>query len=48
MRAPVASVSERWLTVPLGSPVKVSFDRPVSAVAYGRGRRAFGRLSSAR
>jgi hypothetical protein len=41
IRAPVASVSERWLTVPPGAPVKVSFDRPVSAVAYGsRGRRA--------
>jgi len=41
IRAPVASVSERWLTVPRGSPVKVSFDRSVSAVAYGRlGRRA--------
>jgi len=41
IRAPVAGVSERWLTVPPGAPVKVSFDRPVSAVAYGsRGRRA--------
>jgi hypothetical protein len=44
IRAPVASVSERWLTVPRESPVKVSFDQPVSAVAYGRrGRRAFDR-----
>jgi hypothetical protein len=44
IRAPVASVSERWLTVPRKSPVKVSFDQPVSAVAYGRrGRRTFGR-----
>jgi hypothetical protein len=43
IRAPVAGVSERWLTVAPGSPVKVSFDRPVSAVAYGRlGRRALG------
>ena len=39
IRAPVATVSERWLTVPSGSPVNVSFDRPVSAVAYGRLRR---------
>jgi peptidoglycan hydrolase-like protein with peptidoglycan-binding domain len=44
IRAPVATVSERWVTVPAGSPVKVSFDRPVSAVAYGhRGRRALDR-----
>jgi hypothetical protein len=43
IRAPIADVSERWLTVPPRSPVKVSFDQPVSAVAYGRlGRRAFG------
>jgi len=43
IRAPVATVSERWLTVPRASAVKVSFDQPVSAVAYGRrGRRAFG------
>jgi peptidoglycan hydrolase-like protein with peptidoglycan-binding domain len=39
IRAPVATLSERWLTVPSGSPVNVSFDRPVSAVAYGRLRR---------
>ena len=44
IRAPVVGVSERWLTVPPGSPVKVAFDRPVSAVAYGSvRRRAFGR-----
>jgi peptidoglycan hydrolase-like protein with peptidoglycan-binding domain len=35
LRAPVAHVSEPWLTVPNGSRVRVSFDRPVSAVAYG-------------
>ncbi len=32
---PVAHVRERWLTVRPGSPVRVSFDRPVSAAAYG-------------
>jgi lipoprotein-anchoring transpeptidase ErfK/SrfK len=37
MRAPTADVSARWLTVSRGSPVSVSFDRPVSAVAYGSG-----------
>ena len=35
LRAPVAQVTERWPTVPIGSAVHVSFDRPVSAVAYG-------------
>jgi L,D-transpeptidase catalytic domain len=35
LRAPVAKVTEHWLTVPAGSDVRVSFDRPVSAVAYG-------------
>jgi peptidoglycan hydrolase-like protein with peptidoglycan-binding domain len=36
IRAPVAGVSKRWLTVQPGSPVRVSFDRTVSRVAYGR------------
>ena len=35
LRAPVAQVSEHWMTVPPGAPVRVSFDEPVSAVAYG-------------
>jgi hypothetical protein len=35
VRAPVAGVSKRWLTVHPGSPVRVSFDRSVSEVAYG-------------
>ncbi len=47
MRAPTAGVSARWLTVGRGSAVRVSFDRPVSAVAYGNrkylARRALGR-----
>jgi hypothetical protein len=35
LSAPVAKVSERWMTAPMGATVRVSFDRPVSAVAYG-------------
>ncbi len=35
LRAPVANVTEHWMTVPAGSQVHVSFDSPVSAVAYG-------------
>ena len=35
LHAPVAQVSEQWMTVPPGSTVHVSFDQPVSAVAYG-------------
>jgi hypothetical protein len=37
LRAPAAQVTERWMTVPLGSAVRVSFDQPVSAVSYGSG-----------
>ena len=35
VHAPVAGVSERWLTVRPGSTVRVRFDAPVSAAAYG-------------
>ena len=35
LRAPVAQLSERWMTVPSGAAVQVSFEQPVSAVAYG-------------
>jgi hypothetical protein len=35
LRAPVAQVRERWMTVDGGTAVSVSFDQPVSAVAYG-------------
>ncbi len=35
LRAPVAQVAEHWLTVAAGSDVRVSFDQPVSTVAYG-------------
>jgi hypothetical protein len=34
LRAPVAHLTEPWMTVDPGSVVRVSFDRPVSAVAY--------------
>jgi hypothetical protein len=34
LRAPVAQVSARWMTVTPGAPVQVSFQRPVSAVTY--------------
>ncbi len=34
LRAPAAQVTERWMTVPSGSEVRVSFDQPVSAVSY--------------
>jgi hypothetical protein len=37
LRAPVAEVGDRWLTVRAGAPVQVAFDRPVSAVAYRSG-----------
>ena len=33
--APVAHVASRWLTLAPGAPLRVSFDQPVSAVAYG-------------
>jgi len=35
LRAPIAHVKQPWMTVRAGSQVHVSFDRPVSAVAYG-------------
>jgi L,D-transpeptidase catalytic domain len=35
LRAPVAHLTQRWMTVGAGSQVRVSFDRPVSAIAYG-------------
>ena len=35
LRAPVARVTEPWVTVAAGSPVPITFDRAVSAVAYG-------------
>jgi hypothetical protein len=33
--APVARVADPWVTIPSGSPVTVTFDQPVTAVAYG-------------
>ncbi len=35
LRAPVAQVTERWMTVPAGAEVRIRFDMPVQAVAYG-------------
>jgi hypothetical protein len=35
LRAPVAHVSNRWLTVQPGSDVQVGFDQPVTAISYG-------------
>jgi hypothetical protein len=35
LHAPIAQVTEPFVTVSTGSPVRVSFDQPVSAVAYG-------------
>jgi hypothetical protein len=35
LRAPVAQLSARWMTVPTGAAVQVSFEQPVSAIAYG-------------
>jgi peptidoglycan hydrolase-like protein with peptidoglycan-binding domain len=37
LRAPVAHVTQRWMTVRPGSAVRVSFSQPVNAVAYGSG-----------
>ncbi len=49
LHAPVAQVTERWMTVTPGAPVQVSFDRPVSAVSYRiEGRSAHRALSDAR
>ncbi|MGH2864448.1 MAG: L,D-transpeptidase family protein [Solirubrobacteraceae bacterium] len=35
LRAPVAQVSRPFVTVSAGAPVRISFDQPVSAIAYG-------------
>jgi L,D-transpeptidase catalytic domain len=48
LRAPVAHVKQRWLTVRPGSPVRVSFDRPVSAVAREGGGLARGAVARVR
>jgi L,D-transpeptidase catalytic domain len=37
IEAPVAHVTEQWMTVPGDAPVKVSFEEPVSSVSYGNG-----------
>src|SRR3954468_6583286 len=44
LRTPTAAVTGRWVTIRPGSTLRVAFDRPVSAVAYGiHGRRALPR-----
>lgn len=35
LHTPVAHVTERWITLPAGSAVRVNFDQRVSAIAYG-------------
>lgn len=35
LKTPRATVDEHWMTVRPGAPVRVAFDGPVSAVAYG-------------
>ncbi len=35
LKAPKARVDQPWLTVAAGAPVRVSFDQPVTSVAYG-------------
>ncbi len=35
LHAPVAQLSERWMTVTTGSAVRISFAQPVSSVSYG-------------
>jgi L,D-transpeptidase-like protein len=48
LHAPVAHLSERWLTVRRGSTVRIRFDQPVSAVAEGEaGRSGFRVLDRA-
>jgi hypothetical protein len=34
LRAPIAEVTEHWMTVPANSQVRVSFNQPVSAISY--------------
>jgi hypothetical protein len=36
LSTPVAHVAAQWVTVQPGSPLRVSFEEPVSAVAYGQ------------
>lgn len=40
LTAPVAHVTERWMTVQPGADVRVGFDRPVSSVIYGTDRKS--------
>ena len=46
LRAPVATVTNRWLVVPKGSPVRVGFDQPVSVVQVGTHQQSGGDAST--
>jgi hypothetical protein len=46
IRAPVPQVREQWLTVGAGSPVRVTFNRPVDRIAYSAGGPDKGRTLS--
>jgi lipoprotein-anchoring transpeptidase ErfK/SrfK len=48
VRAPVAHPQSRWLTVPVGTPVRVRFDQPVTSVVYTGVGTSSGRLQGAR
>jgi hypothetical protein len=46
IRAPVATVTNRWLVVPEGSAVRVTFDQPVSIVQIGAHQQSGGDAST--
>ncbi len=46
LRAPVARVTNRWLVVPKGSAVRVTFDQPVNVVQVGTHQQRGGDLST--
>jgi L,D-transpeptidase-like protein/putative peptidoglycan binding protein len=47
MRAPVTHIVDPWLTVPRGDKARVRFDRDISAVSFGAGRRPAAGASAA-
>ena len=46
VQAPVATVTNRWLVVPKGAAVRVTFDQPVNVVQVGAHRRSGGDAST--
>jgi lipoprotein-anchoring transpeptidase ErfK/SrfK len=48
VRAPVAHPQSRWLTVPVGTPVRIGFDQPVTSVVYTGVGASSGRLQGTR